>query len=218
MKKTIILTLGMAPLLMFSIDSDQQVPLKGSDYITTDVGATYVYVGQSLDNPTKLLSNYKLTVKSCNDEKTKCIYTITVDIDGIKPYESVYEIKDGAVYFGSSKTRDEDGSLRSVDLKLQELFPKHIILNKVDKIDNTDEMSHTTGTSIITDVIPEININGNTYKNCIRMDNNVTQCFNKDHGNTCNHIIDYEIYCKGIGLVTENVNGDTLLLEKIAKK
>ncbi|MEY8714800.1 hypothetical protein AB9G26_05885 [Francisella philomiragia] len=217
MKKPLILTLSFLPLLALATDQNQ-TSLKGSDLISTDVGATYVYVGQSLDNPTKLLSNYKLTVKSCNDEKTKCIYTIKVDIDGIKPYESVYEIKDGAVYFGSSKARDEDGSLRSVDLKLQELFPKNIILNKVDKIDNTDEMSHTTGTSIITDVIPEININGNTYKNCIRMDNNVTQCFNKDHGNICNHIIDYEIYCKGIGLVTENVNGDTLLLEKIIKK
>lgn len=217
MKKPLILTLSFLPLLALATDQNQ-TSLKGSDLISTDVGATYVYVGQSLDNPTKLLSNYKLTVKSCNDEKTKCIYTIKVDIDGIKPYESVYEIKDDAVYFGSSKARDEDGSLRSVDLKLQELFPKNIILNKVDKIDNTDEMSHTTGTSIITDVIPEININGNTYKNCIRMDNNVTQCFNKDHGNTCNHIIDYEIYCKGIGLVTENVNGDTLLLEKISKK
>ncbi|XSZ46898.1 hypothetical protein ACP8HZ_06370 [Francisella noatunensis] len=105
----------------------------------------------------------------------------------------MYEIKDGAVYFGSSKARDEDGHVRSMNIKLQELFPKHIISNKVDKINNADEMSHTTGTSIITDVIPEININGNTYKNCIRIDNNVTQCFNKDHGNTCNHIIDYEI-------------------------
>ncbi|WP_234384232.1 hypothetical protein [Francisella noatunensis] len=90
-------------------------------------------------------------------------------------------------------------------LSYRNYFPNILFLNKVDKINNTDEMSHTTGTSIITDVIPEININGNTYKNCIRMDNNVTQCFNKDHGNTCNHIIDYEIYCKGIVELLSNL-------------
>ncbi|AFJ43973.1 hypothetical protein [Francisella orientalis] len=79
-------------------------------------------------------------------------------------------------------------------------------------------MSHSTGTSIITDIIPEIVINGNAYKNCIRMDNNVKQCNSKNLGGECYHFIDYEIYCKGVGLVTENVNGDTILLEKITEK
>ncbi|AEI36021.1 hypothetical protein F7308_1094 [Francisella salina] len=52
------------------------------------------------------------------------------------------------------------------------------------------------------------------------MDNNVTNCYKnkEDNSKNCHHTIDYEIYCKGVGLVTENIDGDTLLLEKITKK
>ncbi|MBK2357647.1 hypothetical protein [Francisella hispaniensis] len=220
MKKKAILALGFLPLIVFAAD-DQQIPLESSDYITTDVGATYTYVYNHLDKPTKLTPAFDLTVKNCNENKTKCVYETKTSLGRDKPYisnESVYELKDGVVYFGNSKVADQDGKLQSLDFKLQPLFPKHIILNKVDKINSSNDMSHTTGTSEFTKVIPEIVVNDNTYKDCIRMDNNTKQCYKKDYGGDCYHTIDYEIYCKGIGLVTENVDGDTLLLEKITKK
>ncbi len=223
MKKAIVLTLGIAPLLVFATDLDQQVPLKGSDYITTDVGATYIYVYNHLDKPAKLTPAFDLTVKGCNKSKTKCVYDTVTEMGSDKPYfanESVYEIKGGVVYFSSIKGGKPDGTTVDIDSKPQELFPKEIILNKIDTINYSDEMSDNQGTSVFTKVIPEIVINGNTYKNCIRMDNNVNNCYkNKDDSSkSCHHIIDYEIYCKGVGLVTENIDGDTLLLEKITKK
>lgn len=151
-------------------------------YITTDVGATYTYVYNHLDKPAKLTPAFDLTVKNCNENKTKCVYETKTSLGRDKPYisnESVYEVKDGAVYFGNSKVADQDGKLQSLDFKLQPLFSKHIILNKVDKINSSNDMSHTTGTSEFTKVIPEIVVNDNTYKDCIRMDNNTKQCYKK---------------------------------------
>ncbi|WP_395167140.1 hypothetical protein [Francisella salimarina] len=197
--------------------------LKGSDYITKDVGATYTYVYNRLDKPAKLTAAFDLTVKSCNESKTKCVYETVTKMGSDKPYlanESVYKIKDGVVYFSSIKSGKPDGTIENIDSKPQELFPKEIILNKTEIINYSDEMSDSQGTSVFTKVIPEIVINKNTYKDCIRMDNNVTNCYKnkEDNSKNCHHTIDYEIYCKGVGLVTENIDGDTLLLEKITKK
>lgn len=64
MKKPIILTLSFLPLLALATNQNQ-TSLKGSDLISTDVGATYTYVYNHLDKPAKLAPAFDLTVKSC---------------------------------------------------------------------------------------------------------------------------------------------------------
>ncbi|MBK2357646.1 hypothetical protein [Francisella hispaniensis] len=200
MKEKVILVLGL-PLIAFAADN-QQAPLKGSDYISTDVGSTYTYVMTDPKDPTKTVENYQFIVKSCNENKTECLYDNKQFLGVESPVivaETKYEVKDGAVYMTTIKTLGEDNVLHDTNDKPQIFFPEDIILNKVDKTNSSSEDSSYEGTTVFTKVIPEITVNGNTYNDCIRMDNEGTQTYKEEESKSK----DYEVYCKGVGLVTE---------------
>ncbi|WP_234384231.1 hypothetical protein [Francisella noatunensis] len=73
MNKKVIFTLSFLPLLALATDQNQ-TSLKGSDLISTNVGATYTYVITDSKDSSKTVNDYQLIVKSCNKDKTECIY------------------------------------------------------------------------------------------------------------------------------------------------
>ncbi|AIT08996.1 hypothetical protein LO80_02715 [Candidatus Francisella endociliophora] len=206
MRQQILLTWGIL-VSTLSLSYAKEDVFKGSDLISTDVGAVYTYTSPNTKYPEA--RKYDRFVKSCNENKTQCTYQLrNYDSEG-KPSgysEYTYVIKDGAVYqTNSMKVKDSDGKIRTMklgDSELQEppLFPKKIELNKVESSSNSYDGYTVNEKSKYTKLIPKIDINGNTYNSCVQfeLENNVDYKDQPDRNTKYNSI---SIYCKGIGEV-----------------
>lgn len=175
-----------------SISLGYSSELKGSDYISTQAGTTYNYQRINASDKDNFLIG--TTIKSCNDDKTICKYVSKIrDSSDKKAYGSessyAYDIKqDGAVYIQYPNLEKETL-----------LLPANIEFNKVRKSSSTNANSQSTGSYEFTKQIPEINVNGKNYKNCIELKAKSNININDKTIKTQSQ----EVYCKGIGLVKE---------------
>lgn len=203
MNKKVIFTLSFLPLLALATDQNQ-TSLKGSDLISTDVGAIYTYILPNTPD-----QKFETVVENCNENKTECTYQLrNYDTEGkANGYsEYTYVIKDGAVFqTNTMKIKDSDGAIRTVklgDSELQDtpLFPQKIELNKAETSIETYDNYTIKEISKYTKLIPEITINRKTYKNCIQaeLEQNVDY---KNQPNKNTKYVSMTIYCKGVGEV-----------------
>lgn len=204
MNKTVIFTLSFLPLLALATDQNQ-TSLKGSDLISTDVGAIYTYVITDSKDSSKTVNDYQLIVKSCNKDKTECMYQ-TKPFSNDESYsgetEMMYEIKDGAVYSRTLQYMGTDNKLHQVSEKPELILPKEIILNKSKEIKSSNDMYEVEGAVVYTKLLPEITINGNTYKDCVRSESKSLQRNKKLFSDSNeNYFEGYGIDCKGVGSV-----------------
>ncbi len=194
MKKLLLTSTAIVMLTACHSNEQNSDTLKGANYISTDVGATYTYKMSDAD--------YKIvtTVNSCNNEKTTCDYTSKMlEKDGTIVNGSeknfTYTIKNGAVYQIDKDTKDD------------EVFPATIELNKMKSFTHDYDYGQVSSNYSYTKYIPEISVNGKTYKNCVQIDADATTKFKKqrDDGTDTYNLKSVEIYCKGIGQVQNDI-------------
>lgn len=189
MKKLIILL--VIALSYISYGSE----LKGSNYISTQPGTTYVYTRNTPDTDNE--SFIEITVNNYLKDKNLCKYTSKIKDYSKKvligsEYKYIYSIKNNGAVYTADPVKDG---------KEQLLFPADIQLNKIEKHSSANSYSKTTGYSMYTKYIANIGLNGKIYKNCIELkDNSTTTSIYQTIT-----IESQQIYCKGIGLVKTKV-------------
>ncbi|QIW10944.1 hypothetical protein [Francisella sp. LA112445] len=188
MKKHILISTVLIAAISFGYSST----LKGSDYISTQPGTTYIYQRVEANDNDNFTIRTK--IKDCNDDNTLCRYVSSIKdhvkkkIDGSES-KYAYDIKNGAVYI---KYPNSD--------KETLLLPANIEFNKVRNEDNSNANGKFTNSYEFTKQIPEITVNGNKYKNCIELEAKSDMTIDNKPVKTQSQ----EIYCKGVGLVKEN--------------
>lgn len=190
MKKILVILITGLTIVSVGYSSE----LKGKDYISTNTGTVYKYKTTDADGKVKFLIN--TTIKSCDKDKSMCQYVSELkdssgaEVSGSK-YEYAYNIKDdGSVYTVSPVSGTE-----------AELFPAEIKFGKINKDQQSVEDREVTGSTEFKKQIPEINVGGKSYKDCIELDANTTIKFKDQVVKTESE----EFYCKGVGLVKENI-------------
>ncbi|ASG67056.1 hypothetical protein fh0823_21490 [Francisella halioticida] len=178
--------------IVVSISLGYSSELKGSDYILTQTGTTYTY--QRIDAGDNDIFLIETTIKNCNNDKTLCKYVSKIKdpsnkkIDGSES-DYAYHIKEnGAVYIKYPKSKKETL-----------LLPANIKLSKVRSDNGSNANGEFTNSYEFTKQIPEINVNGTNYKNCIELNANSNMKIKKQTIKTQSQ----EVYCKDIGLVKE---------------
>ena len=202
MKKTLLIATGLLTLTSVGFCST----IKGSDYISTNIGTKYIfdestYIDKS-DKPVK--QQLQTIIDGCNTAKSACTSTATItDTTGnTKELGAfIYKIKDGAVYMIDSNKNE------------QLMLPADIKLNQSQKIETFTSTSKLNGSNKFVRQIATITINGNSYNNCLAISaDTVTTADNgqkiKTHSN--------EVHCKGIGLIKETFKQKTI--DKEGKK
>ncbi|MBK2128369.1 hypothetical protein IBD91_01685 [Francisella tularensis] len=132
MKKLIVTSTFITALVSVSYATE----LKGSDYISTEVGSTYNYQRVNADDQDKF--TIETTIKSCNNAKTSCDYVSQIkDINGKTSANSSYQYSyvvsaDGAVYITYPNSQQQTL-----------LLPAKIEFNKIrnDNVTNADTNS-----------------------------------------------------------------------------
>jgi hypothetical protein len=190
MRKALIILATDLTIVSAGYSSD----LKGKDYISTDTGTIYKY--NTIDENGKLKFFIETTIKSCNKDKSLCQYVSELKdisdarVSGTK-YDYAYEIRDdGSVYTVSPVSKTET-----------KLFPAEISFGEVENDHQEVEDRDVTDSSEFKKQIPEINIDGKTYKDCVELDVNSTIKFKDQVIKTESE----EVYCKGVGLVKERI-------------
>lgn len=190
MRKTLIILATALTIISVGYSSD----LNGKDYISTDTGTVYKY--KTIDENGKLKFFISTTIKSCNEDKSLCHYvselkdSSNTKVSGTK-YDYAYEIReDGSIYTVSPGSEVET-----------KLFPAKIKFGEVEKDHQNIEGRDVTDSSEFKKQIPEINIAGKTYKDCVELDVNSTIKFKDQVIKTESE----EFYCKGVGLVKEKL-------------
>ena len=189
MKKQIFIYTAIVASISLGYSSD----LKGSDYISTETGTTYTYQRVEANDNDNFLVETK--IKDCNSDKTLCKYVSKIKHPTKKKFDEsesdyAYDIKkDGAVYIKYPNSEKETL-----------LLPTNIEFNKVRNDNGTNATGKFKNSYEFTKQIPEINVNGTSYKNCIELETKTNIRIHNKPIDTISH----EIYCKGIGLVKEN--------------
>lgn len=187
MKKYIFIYTAIIASVSFGYSTD----LKGSDYISTQPGTTYTY--QRVEANDNFLIQTK--IKNCNSDKTLCRYVSKIKHPTKRKFDKsesfyAYDIKeDGAVYIKYPKSEKETL-----------LLPANIVFNKVRNDNGTNATGKFKNSYEFTKQIPEINVNGTSYKNCIELETKTSIKIDNKPIDKISH----EVYCKGIGLVKEN--------------
>ncbi|MBK2357093.1 hypothetical protein [Francisella hispaniensis] len=190
MKKLIVTSTFITALVSVSYATE----LKGSDYISTEVGSTYNYQRVNADDKDKF--TIQTTIKSCNNAKTSCEYVSQIkDPNGKANLSSKYKYSyvvsaDGSVYITYPNSKQQTL-----------LLPAKIEFNKIRNDNGSNVDTKFTNTYEFKKQIPKITINGNKYNDCIELETNSTIQSNDKVQKTQSQ----EIYCKGIGLVKENL-------------
>ncbi|AIT09523.1 hypothetical protein LO80_05770 [Candidatus Francisella endociliophora] len=190
MKKILFTSMTFLVLASVGYSSD----LKGSDYISTKVGETYNYKRINADDKDSFM--IETTVKSCNENKSSCQYTSQIKSSSEEKasdskYEYSYNIKkDGSVY------TDLTGSGKEF------LFlPATIEFNKKRTESSSFKDGNISKIYEFKKQIPNMNVGSKTYKDCIELEADTTVNYkNKEH-----KVESQEFYCKGVGLVEENL-------------
>lgn len=190
MKKLIVTSTFITALVSVSYATE----LKGSDYISTEVGSTYNYQRVNADDQDKF--TIETTIKSCNNAKTSCDYVSQIkDVNGKTSANSSYQYSyvvstDGAVYITYPNSQQQTL-----------LLPAKIEFNKIRNDNVTNADTKFINTYEFKKQIPKITVNGNEYNDCIELETNSTIQSNDKIQKTHSQ----EVYCKGIGLVKENL-------------
>ncbi|MED7787845.1 hypothetical protein [Francisella sp. 19X1-34] len=187
MKKHILISTALIGIVTLGYSSN----LKGSDYISTQPGTTYIY--QRVEANDNDNFSIRTKIKNCNDERTQCNYVSRIkdhvkdQIDGSES-KYAYDIKNGAVYIKYPNLDKETL-----------LLPANIEFNKVRKENSSNANGKYTNSYEFTKQIPEITVNNNKYKNCIELEAKSNIKLENQTINTQSQ----EVYCKGVGLVKE---------------
>ena len=164
----------------------------GKDYIFTNVGSTLNYKRISLDQKSEI--KIQITVQNCNDNKTKCSYINKVINENGKvedKYSTNYSMISGAL-----------SMIDKFDPKGTIVLPADIELNKVQILHNNEVYGQIPEKFIVTQVIPEITVNGNQYKNCIEITFETITPLKYRYLK----LITKSIECKHIGTVKKEMN------------
>lgn len=196
MKNRLLIATGLLAITSSSFCST----IKGSDYISRDVGTKYTFNETTyIDNANKPVKQQLQTiVDGCNDAKSACTSTATTtDATGnTKDLGTlIYKIKDGAVYMVDSNKND----------KL--IFPADIKLNQTQKIETIASNNKLKNNNKFVKQIPKITINGNDYSNCLAISTDATATTNNGQKVDINS---NDVHCKGIGLVKETFKENTI--------
>ncbi|AVC43618.1 hypothetical protein B4919_01845 [Francisella tularensis subsp. novicida] len=170
--------------------------LKGSDFMSSDVGTKYVYniVSQTVQSPDtkKDISEYTIEkfVKKCNKESTICTYEQKQIRKNSKDIKSKYLLikNEGALYYQAIK-------------KDLQILPKEILLNKKININSISPRLESKGITEITKIFPEILINKQKYKECIQVKTKYKTLIPKLAQQIKSKVKSTSIFCKNIGLV-----------------
>lgn len=190
MKKLILSSVAIMTLASTGYSSE----LKGSDYISTDVGTTYNFQHIEANDEDNFLVQTK--IESCNNDKTSCKYVSEIKDPSGKEitqskYEYSYTVKNnGDVYIQHPNTDKETL-----------LLPANIKFNKLRKENITIGNSQFSNTYEFKKEIPKLTVNGKDYENCIELEANSVVTYKKQVEKTQS----LETYCKGVGLVKENL-------------
>lgn len=186
MKKTLFASMSFLVLA----SAGYSLELKGSDYISTEAGQTYTYKRINADDKDSF--TIETTIQNCNDNKSSCNYVMQMKgADGkIIPdskNEYSYSIKeDGSVYTKFAGSEEEFLFL-----------PANIKLNK----ERTESTGNISKVYEFKNQVPSMNVGSKTYKDCIELEADTTIRFkSKTH-----KVESQEFYCKGVGLVEENL-------------
>jgi len=186
MKKILFTSMTFIALTSLGYSSD----LKGSDYISTKVGETHNYKRINADDKDSFI--VQTTVQKCNEDKSSCQYLMQMkDSDGkVIPdskHQFSYNIKeDGSVYTQYADSNEETLFL-----------PATIEFNKT----RTEKSSNVSKEYEFKKQIHSMDVGSKTYKDCIELEADTTINFkSKAH-----RVESQEFYCKGIGLVEENL-------------
>ena len=186
MKKTLFTSITFLVLASAGYSSD----LKGSDYISTEVGQTYTYKRINADDKDSF--TIETTIQNCNDGKTSCQYVMQMkDPNGkIIPnskHEYSYNIKeDGSVYMQFAGSDEESLFL-----------PANIEFNK----ERTESSGNISKVYEFKKQVPSMNVGSKTYKDCIELEADTVINFKS----RTHKVESQEFYCKGVGLVEENL-------------
>jgi hypothetical protein len=200
MKKILINASILLTVVSLSACSNES-QIKGSDYISTNVGSTYNYGSHIEANDSDKGMQVSITVQKCDQNNTLCDYISKASdengeyLEGSE-YKYSYAIKNGAVYTVLPNIADE------------ELFPEDIKFNVIKKYDISADEYVVNGSYSFTKQIPEITVNNTIYKNCIELDGNSIRKNKDDKNETAivSKVASKEVYCKDVGLVTETVS------------
>lgn len=188
MKKLIFTSIAIMTLASTGYSS----VLKGSDYISTDVGTTYNF--ERVDADDNFL--VQTTIKNCNDDKTSCQYFSEIkEPSGKEVSQSKY------VYSYITKNNGDVYIQYPNSDKETLLLPANIEFNKIRKEDITIGNSKFSNTYEFKKEIPKLTVNGKDYENCIELETNSTVEYKGQVEKTQS----IETYCKKIGLVKDTL-------------
>ncbi len=195
MNKIIVAVLVMLLMSSAWATGVKSTIIKGSDYISTDVGVKYNYtrISVALDDNIMDHKNGSQTIKviSCNESKTKCSYFVEfTSASGavIGSYKSTNIIKNGSVY----------NSIGNASPSI--LFPAEIQLNKVIKYSSKYNGIDVNGSYKFVKQIDNVTVNKRVFNNCVELKGkSISILKNKDKISNSST----EIYCSGVGLVKE---------------
>ncbi|AJI54718.1 hypothetical protein [Francisella philomiragia] len=190
MKKLIFTSIAIMTLASTGYSS----VLKGSDYISTDVGTTYNFERVDADDKDNFL--VQTTIKNCSDDKTSCQYFSEIkEPSGKEVSQSKY------VYSYITKNNGDVYIQYPNSDKETLLLPANIEFNKIRKENITIGNSKFSNTYEFKKEIPKLTINGKDYENCIELEANSTVKYKGQVEKTQS----IETYCKKIGLVKDTL-------------
>lgn len=169
--------------------------IHGGDYMATNVGDTYTYERKVLGSSDT--STLKITVNSCNKDKTQCSYENKLTND-----------KGKTILAYTSKYNDAPDGISLTDKAYPNstlLLPAKLELNEEMLIHNDmhyDKISDSTATKLIViKLIPEITVNHKKYNDCIKV------IFNSEVELPSKYarLVTGEVMCRGIGNVKKEV-------------
>lgn len=200
MKQLKILLCTLIALSLYSCNNS--INLKGSDFISTDVGTKYIYdmiSTTSIANNSPKESTWEKTVKSCNSDKTQCSYEIKYNLYKSSIHKENILIEDGAVY----SVKEDDSNNKNMHI------PSVLEPNKTILFSSNYSNTNTDKTFKVVRILPTFSTDTLKFNNCIEININSKTTFKKPDIES--EYQNKSIFCQKVGLVKES----TTLVNKL---